>query len=91
MPWTEIDARSRGQFAIMLDRDHAAILAHDLGKHGRVIAGTGADLHHALTSLQIDVVEIACPEAWQAIVEAPRVIDSHKNVVVDPAKIIVGG
>src|SRR5258707_15718243 len=57
-PWAEIDARSRSQFAVTLDRDHSATGPDDLGKHGRIIARTGADLHHALIRLQIEVVEI---------------------------------
>jgi hypothetical protein len=49
---------------------------------------TPADLHHTLIALQIEAVEIVRPKAWQAIVEAPRVIDRHKNVVVEVRELI---
>jgi hypothetical protein len=84
MPWTEADARSRRQFFITFDRDHAAIRTDDLGEDGGVIARARADLHDAPISLKIEVVEIACPEAGHAIVELPGRVDRHEDVVVDP-------
>src|SRR5262249_50377939 len=85
-----------------LDRDHPAAWPNDLGKHGRVIAGAGADLHDPAAVLPVEVVEIPAaalpvkvvettrPKAGLAVVEASGLINRYKHIVTEPARVIIG-
>lgn len=89
-PVHEIRSGLRGQHWDGLNCGHAASRSDNLSQHRRIVSGPGTDLDHAIAARDVEMLQVACPEAWHAIVEVTAHIDRHENVMVKPARVGIG-
>lgn len=81
-PLTQIPSSPAGERVVALDSGDYARWPDHFRQDGGVVAGPAADLNHAVTFLDIEDIEQACPQARQPVVQPAVFVDGYENVVI---------
>ena len=86
-PGLERDAGAVREGLVDFDGDDVATRADKLGENGRVIACATTEMKDVVAGMDVKQIQVNCPEARLAIVQALGRIEDDKGILVNVARV----